>query len=117
MTRRLPVLVGTAAVVTALVAAGGGLWPRPIDLAAQSRPRAVDHLRLYLFDLGLIPVANAKGMFNEPLEVAKDVCCVIVGHLIVHPRGTLLWDVGVVPDAEVGTGAKGAERAGKRTLK
>ena len=28
-----------------------------------------------------------------------------------------MWDVGVVPDAQIGSGAKGAERAGKRSLR
>ena len=31
--------------------------------------------------------------------------------MIVHPRGTLIWDTGVVPDHEIGTGAPGAQRA------
>ena len=41
----------------------------------------------------------------------------MVGYMIVHPRGTLIWDTGVVPDSLVGTDARGANRAGKRTLK
>jgi N-acyl homoserine lactone hydrolase len=84
---------------------------------AQTVSKAVDRLRLYIFDLGFIPVSSARTMFSEPLEVAKDVCCIVTGHLIVHPKGTLMWDAGVVPDAQIGTGAKGSERAGKRSLK
>ena len=40
----------------------------------------------------------------------------MVGYLIVHPSGTMIWDTGVVPDSEVGTNARGANRGGKRTL-
>jgi glyoxylase-like metal-dependent hydrolase (beta-lactamase superfamily II) len=86
-------------------------------LGAQSRPPAVKSLRLYIFELGNIPNDDPKGMFDEPLKVAPGGCCGIVGHLIVHPKGTLLWDTGVVPDAQIGSGAPGTERAGKRSLK
>lgn len=85
--------------------------------AAQPRPPAVKSLRLYVFELGNIPVADASQMFSEPLKIAPGGCCVIVGHLIVHPRGTLMWDTGVVPDAQIGSGAAGTETAGKKSLK
>ena len=85
--------------------------------SGQTRAPAVTGLRLYVFPLGNIPVNDAKGMFAEPLEVARGGCCVVVGHLIVHPRGTMMWDTGVVPDAQMGSGAPGADRAGKRSLK
>jgi N-acyl homoserine lactone hydrolase len=42
--------------------------------------------------------------------VAKGGCCIIVGHLIVHPKGTLIWDTGVVPDELIGSGKPGTER-------
>ena len=56
-------------------------------------------------------------MFREPLPVAKGGCCIVVAHLIVHPKGTLLWDTGVVPDAQLGSGAPGTQMGGKRSLK
>jgi glyoxylase-like metal-dependent hydrolase (beta-lactamase superfamily II) len=68
------------------------------DLHAQAGKReAVKSLRLYVFDLGDIPVNEGR-------------CCVIVGHLIVHPKGTLIWDTGVVPDALIGSGKPGTDR-------
>lgn len=111
---RLPAVFYGSAIALAVAVSGEGLLCLGDSAAAaQSRVVAVERLRLYIFDLGFIPLPSAKGLFSEPLEVAKDVCCVVVGHLIVHPKGTLMWDVGVVPDALIGSGAKGTERAGR----
>jgi glyoxylase-like metal-dependent hydrolase (beta-lactamase superfamily II) len=30
-------------------------------------------------------------------------------YLVVHPRGTLIWDAGAVPDADIGTSSTGSE--------
>jgi glyoxylase-like metal-dependent hydrolase (beta-lactamase superfamily II) len=84
-----------------------GHWGR--DVLAQAKREAVKSLRMYIFDLGEIPV-NEGRMFNPPIQVAKGGCCVIVGHLIVHPKGTLIWDTGVVPDALIGSGKPGTDR-------
>ena len=62
----------------------------PAVRAQAPRPEAVKSLRLYVFDLGNIPVDKGN-MFDPPIEVAAGGCCVIVGHLIVHPKGTLIW--------------------------
>ncbi len=93
----------------ALASAVAALVPSPLgrDLLAQaSNAPAVKSLRMYIFDLGNIPVDQGN-MFDPPIQVAKGGCCVIVAHLIVHPKGTLVWDTGTVPDADIGT-----ERAG-----
>ena len=58
----------------------------------------VTSLRVYLFDCGLI-----KG--ENPLEYGlnkgdvKNPDMVVPCYLIVHPKGTLMWDVGVIPDS------------------
>lgn len=94
--------LGVALAIAALVPSQFGR-----DLVAQVKKAApVKSLRLYIFDLGNIPVDQGN-MFDPPIKVAKGGCCVIVGHLIVHPKGTLVWDTGTVPDADIGT-----ERAG-----
>ena len=55
-------------------------------------------LRVYLFDCGLI-----KG--ENPLEYGlnkgdvKNTDMVVPCYLIVHPKGTLMWDVGLIPDS------------------
>lgn len=106
--KRYPSVIGGTVVALLLAMSGGAP-----AMKAQSGPAAVDGLRLYIFDLGFIPVPEASRLFSEPLEVAEDVCCVIVGHLIVHPKGTLIWDAGVVPDALIGSGADGTAQAGQ----
>ena len=106
--------VGRITVALALIIGGGGGLPGDeVSVAAQTGPPIVDRVRLYIFDLGFLPVPDASQLFSEPLEVAADVCCVIPGHLIVHPEGSLMWDAGVVPDGLIGTGAAGTEQAGR----
>lgn len=99
---------------TALVLAVGitALAPGQLarDLLAQaSKAPTVKRLRMYIFDLGNIPIDQGT-MFDPPIQVAKGGCCIVVGHLIVHPKGTLIWDTGTVPDGDIGSGKPGADR-------
>ena len=96
--------IGVAAVVGAAVLVSGHLGHDA--LAQGSKPQPVKSLRMYVFDLGNIPVDQGS-LFEPPIQVAKGGCCVIVGHLIVHPRGSLIWDTGVVPDELLGSGKPG----------
>ena len=65
---------------------------------AQKTAAPVTSLRVYLFDCGLI-----KG--EDPLTYGlnqgdvKNADMVVPCYLIVHPKGTLMWDVGVIPDS------------------
>jgi N-acyl homoserine lactone hydrolase len=67
-------------------------------MPAQKIAPPVTSLRVYLFDCGLIKGENpieyglSKGEVNNPDMV---VPC----YLIVHPKGTLMWDAGVTPDS------------------
>jgi len=67
-------------------------------LLADKVAAPVTSLRVYLFDCGLI-----KG--ENPLEYGlnkgdvKNPDMVVPCYLIVHPKGTLMWDVGVIPDS------------------
>jgi N-acyl homoserine lactone hydrolase len=65
---------------------------------AQTKPAAPKSVRLYIFDCGTIKGLGAA-MFNfkEGEVPARDF--VVPCYLVVHPRGTLMWDVGVVPDS------------------
>ena len=66
--------------------------------SAQQRPPAPPSVRVYLFDCGFIKAMGVETYGFKPGEVkAKDffVPC----YLIAHPRGTLMWDVGVIPDS------------------
>src|SRR5499427_6172321 len=54
--------------------------------------------RLYIFDCGVIKGLGVDLFGFKPGEVpARDffVPC----YLVVHPRGTMMWDVGVIPDS------------------
>ena len=116
MRRRVATMPYGFALVVATIL-GGGMLVRSLGpaVAAQGTP-AVERLRLYVFDLGFLPVPDAGALFTEPLEVAPDGYCVIVGHLIVYPKGTLIWDAGVVPDDLIGSVEPGSDR-GARPLR
>src|SRR5271167_4298997 len=67
-------------------------------MLAHKMAAPVTSLRVYLFDCGLI-----KG--ENPLEYGlnkgdvKNPDMVVPCYLIVHPKGTLMWDAGVIPDS------------------
>jgi glyoxylase-like metal-dependent hydrolase (beta-lactamase superfamily II) len=66
-------------------------------LAAQHAPKPPKSLRLYIFDCGVLKPADAKAYgFEHVAELKMSVPC----FLVAHPKGTLMWDVGVVPDGD-----------------
>src|SRR6266705_6773658 len=73
-------------------------------LVAQTPPP----LKLYIFDCGTLKSGNpdvllARGVTTTDMSVTA--------YLIVHPRGTLLWDTGVIPDELVQSGVTTEARA------
>ena len=57
--------------------------------------------RMYILDCGTI-AAMDPALFNlKPSEVNREVTFVTPCYLIVHPKGTLIWDVGQVPDKDI----------------
>src|SRR5262249_61536638 len=79
--------------LTALIAIGA------LGLAAQNRPAAPSSVRLYVFDCGTIGMMNPANYDLKPEEIKGSLDFVTPCYLIVHPRGTLIWDVGQIPDA------------------
>src|ERR1700679_2607736 len=69
-----------------------------LPLVAQKAAAPVKSLRVYLFDCGLIKGEKPTdyGLKNEDV---KNPDMVVPCYLIVHPKGTLMWDVGVIPDS------------------
>ena len=65
--------------------------------AAQTPPR-VTALRLYVFENGFIRGLDTK-LFNLAREEVKEPDFVNSSYLIVHPRGTLQFDSGGIPDS------------------
>jgi N-acyl homoserine lactone hydrolase len=65
---------------------------------AQKIAAPVTSLRVFLFDCGLIKGEDPTtyGLKKDDL---KDPDMVVPCYLIVHPKGTLMWDVGAIPDS------------------
>lgn len=72
-------------------------------LAAQPRAPQVKSVRLYVLDCGVLVRGEptAYGLTKEQVGDTNfsDPC-----FLVVHPKGTLLWDVGIIPDAQIKPG-------------
>jgi N-acyl homoserine lactone hydrolase len=66
-------------------------------LAQQHRAHNSKTLRLYVFDCGVIKGLDA-GLFNFKKEELAETELAVPCYLIVHPKGTLMWDVGAIPD-------------------
>jgi N-acyl homoserine lactone hydrolase len=66
---------------------------------AQARHRApsVKSLRLYVFDCGSLKIADPGRYHLKPEELATTNMSVPC-FLVAHPKGTMMWDVGVIPD-------------------
>jgi N-acyl homoserine lactone hydrolase len=94
--------------VVALVLAAGGM------LAAQApAPRATPPaaLRLYVLDCGLLNISQA-GVERYHVTTAEvgETRMPVPCFLVAHPKGTLIWDVGVIPDDDVEKAAAGGAR-------
>jgi N-acyl homoserine lactone hydrolase len=61
----------------------------------------VKQLRLYVLDCGTISAMDPALFGLKPTEVNREVAFVTPCYLIVHPKGTLMWDVGQVPDQDI----------------
>ena len=64
------------------------------------RPPTVKSLRVYVFDCGRLAIADPARYHLKREEMATtdmSVAC----FLIAHPKGTLMWDVGVIPDGSL----------------
>jgi len=71
-------------------------------LAAGAPPR-VQSVRLYVFDCGVLKRGEPTAYGLTRAQVGStdfaDAC-----YLVAHPRGTLLWDVGIIPDDQIKPG-------------
>jgi len=85
--------------LVALMLAGTALAAQAPASRKASPPTNV---RLYIFDCGMLTIST-EGVTRyhvTPAEVGESrmpVPC----FLVAHPKGTLMWDVGVIPDATV----------------
>lgn len=66
--------------------------------SASNGAPATQPLRLYVFDCGTLHVADV-GRFQLKKEEVSTTDLSVACYLIVHPKGTLIWDTGAVPDS------------------
>jgi N-acyl homoserine lactone hydrolase len=84
-----------AIVTCAAAIAGGGVV---VIGRAQNRATPVQATRLYVFENGYIRGLSTK-LFNFAPEEIKQPDFVNVSYLVVHPKGTLQFDAGAIPDS------------------
>ena len=65
----------------------------------QKKPAPPKSVRLYILDCGDITGVGEAQFGFKPGQLA-DTRMVTPCYLIVHPRGTLMWDTGEIPDAD-----------------
>jgi glyoxylase-like metal-dependent hydrolase (beta-lactamase superfamily II) len=109
------------AVPVALLLARVGATGTDVQSDASARAPQVPSVRLYVFDCGVLKRGDPTAYGLTRAQVGStdfsDPC-----YLVVHPRGTLLWDVGIIPDDQIKPGgveqpaAKGINTA-TRTLR
>jgi len=92
-----------APVIAVLGALGvGGVFGAAAQAPSPKKAEPPKIMRLYVFDCGLLNIAPA-GVARyhvtpaETGETRMPVPC----FLVAHPKGTLMWDVGVIPDETV----------------
>jgi glyoxylase-like metal-dependent hydrolase (beta-lactamase superfamily II) len=85
---------------------------------AQARTPAPASVRLYVFDCGILNIADPMPLFGLRKDEVGATNLSDAAYLVVHPRGTLLWDAGFLSDSVIESGAPqtGMARATK-TLK
>ncbi len=71
--------------------------------ASQGKPAAPKTVRMYVFDGGVLPIADPLPLFGLKKEQVAATDLADGAYLIVHPRGTLMWEAGLIPDANIGT--------------
>jgi glyoxylase-like metal-dependent hydrolase (beta-lactamase superfamily II) len=92
---RILIVVLIAALVSTIIARGAEQATPPSARHAQP-PKSV---RLYLLDCGTLHIADTGRFGLKPEEVTTSDLSVPC-FLIVHPKGTLIWDTGAVPDTD-----------------
>jgi N-acyl homoserine lactone hydrolase len=69
-------------------------------LLSHTRPKPPKSVRLYVFDNGVIKGLD-PAIFHFKKEELATTDMVVCSYLIVHPKGTLMWDSGAIPDADL----------------
>lgn len=84
----------------AAVAASLTLGELAPAVSAQKKTPAPQTVRVYVFDCGKLEGGDPS-RFSLKREEMKTTDMSVACYLVAHPKGTLMWDVGAVPDGEV----------------
>ena len=91
--------IASGRIVSAILAAAvsAALWSAPAD--AQQTPQPPPSLRLYVLDCGIINATDIEKTYGlKPQEMAT-TRMITPCFLIVHPKGSMIWDTGEIPDS------------------
>ena len=93
----------------ALLAVVGVAGLRPAVATSQAGRPAPASPRLYVLDCGML-TPNREGVerYHITMAEAGEIRMPVPCFLVVHPKGTLMWDVGVIPDTVVEAQPRGA---------
>src|SRR5215467_2349335 len=93
-----------------LAAIVAGLAVTPSATAQQTKKaQAPQSLRLYVLDCGRITGVSGDSLGFKPGELAS-ADMITPCYLIVHPRGTMIWDTGEIPDSAFQNGVSPAKQ-------
>jgi glyoxylase-like metal-dependent hydrolase (beta-lactamase superfamily II) len=70
----------------------------PFAAAQQPKAQAPKSVRLYVFDCGSLNIPDTTPYRFKKEELATSMMSVAC-FLVAHPKGTLMWDTGAVPDS------------------
>jgi N-acyl homoserine lactone hydrolase len=90
----------TALVVSLLALAAGSCSKTPPAETAETA-QAPGGPRLYILDCGTIAPMDPELFGLKKEEIAGDASFITPCYLVVHPKGTLIWDVGQIADADI----------------
>jgi len=80
-----------------------------LTAAQERKAQPPSSVRMYVFDCGRLDILDITPYQLTKADIATNVMSVPC-FLVAHPKGTLMWDVGVVPDRLIATGKPGTLR-------
>jgi len=80
----------------------GGMFGAAAQAPSSKKAEPPKTMRLYVFDCGLLNIAPAGvARYHVTPAEAGETRMPVPCFLVAHPKGTLMWDVGVIPDETV----------------
>jgi N-acyl homoserine lactone hydrolase len=86
-----------ALAITCLIAAVALSARGTAQTGSAARASASPSVKLYIFDCGILEGADIT-RFGLKVEEVATIRMSVACYLVVHPKGTLMWDVGAVSD-------------------